>query len=203
MNFFQENKNEILIGLITGFAPTVVAVIGKYLLKIDWSDVLNYGVPTYVILILFLVVGLSYIVFSFISHIGFWNKRIGDYKFEELYQIMMSKNLPVQTQGMTWSAMPAPTDNLLFLFYRYYSYYNSGMTHDNPGPRADGNYGLGVLSPELAGYKLVEKQPYVDFEQIPGDKYVITDIGKLFYSQVEKLIQKNQKKMNASPISNP
>lgn len=159
----------------------------------------------------FLIGGLSYKVplFFFLSLVGgyflikllirlfkrkidpIWEEQVGNYTFRELYGILMKQNFLVGTEGMAYSNIKPPEENLLVLFDIYSTHLNKGVTMDDV--LGDGGYLYGALAPKLVGYGLVEKievkNPDLDAIDI---KYQMSELGYKFYALLEKLSLKHE-----------
>ncbi len=157
-------------------------------------SILSFKVPIYLILSL---VGLIYIIIMIIKYFrnrtDIGSEPMGNFTFKELYKILQNQNLPVGTVGMGFSGQQPPQQDLLYLFLMYITYLNVGVTIESP--RDDGGYLYGVLCPKLIGYGIVDKietkNEKIDIVEI---KYETSELGKKFYSYVEKITHLNPKR---------
>jgi hypothetical protein len=118
---------------------------------------------------------------------------MGNFTFKELYQILQKQNLPVGTVGMGYSGIQPPAENLLTLFQLYVPILNAGVTLEYISQ--DGGYLFGVLCPKLIGYGLVDKIETENKElHLTEVKYETSELGKKFYSFVEKVTHLNPKR---------
>ncbi len=179
----------------------IIAYIWAKFSKFSLADIWDYvivilsiKVPIYFILS---IIGLVYIIILIIrffkpkDNIG--NEPMGNFTFKELYLILQNQNLPFGTHSMSFSGTPPPQDDLLTLFHLYMPYLNSGVTIERP--HDDGGYLYGILCPKLIGYGLVDKIEVKNNElNIIEIIYKSSELGKKFYSFVEKMIHLNPKR---------
>lgn len=118
----------------------------------------------------------------------FWDEQIGNYTFNELYNILLTETLQARTRGMAWSGRDAPSENLLSLFQIYYSTLNIGFGLGNNID--DGGYLYGVFAPRLVGYGLVDEyqKPDDDLPNRTDVAYKTSVFGHKFHSSLDKLI---------------
>ena len=195
--------SKVIASLIIIIGVTIIAIIKK----ITISDIglyllsfLNFQIPIYIILSL---IGLLYLIklavhFYTNKHSSYWNEKIGDYTFKDLYQILRSQTLPLTTNAMQWMGRQAPKDDLLVQFYIYKMYLNMGVSLDLD--TGDGGYLYGILCPKLVSYGLVERIDYKDTRtEMDLIKYQTTENGNKFYVTLEKLLV--LKEISLLPIS--
>jgi hypothetical protein len=180
-----------------------VGILGLFALL--WAKITNHSWDE---IYLFIIKGLSFRLplFVFLSIIAlyfivkkciqlfknrkhpFWDEQIGNYTFKELYNILLTENMPVQTVGMQITGRPAPRDDFLFLFRVYYTSLNKGFgIEDNLD---DGGYLYSVFAPRLVGFGLVNEYQKPD-ENLPDRTdvaYKTSELGHKFHASLDKLI---------------
>jgi hypothetical protein len=178
----------------------ILALIGITYAKItnhSWNEIydliitnLSFKIPLFVFLS---IIALYFIIKKLIQLFrkrksSFWNEQIGNYTFKELYNILLTETLPIQTQGMKMSGRPAPTHDLLTLFRIYYSQLNKGFgIYDNLD---DGGYLYAVFAPRLVGFGLVDEYQKPD-ENLPDRTdvaYKTSILGHKFHASLDKII---------------
>lgn len=179
--------SKIIAALIIAIAPTIWAIIKQYSIPNFYKYLLSLKIPVYIILLSFLIVQLiiKWIIPLLRNKKTFWKEEIGDFTFEELYNILRNQNLPIQTNGMRMFGKPAPQENLLIQFCLHKIFLNMGVTMEMKID--DGGYLYGVLCPKMIDFGLVEKIEYKD-KNTDTDliKYQITGMGNKFYRLIEK-----------------
>jgi len=188
-------------------AAGILASVGLFWAKItnhSWEEI--YAFIIFVLSFKFpLFIFLSVIAFYFIikkciqlfrnKKDSFWDEQMGNYTFKELYNILLTENLPIPTVGMQISGRPAPTDNLLFLFRLYYSSLNKGFgIGDNLD---DGGYLWSVFAPRMVGFGLVDEYQKPD-ENLPDRTdvaYKTSALGHRFHASIDKLVLADKLKM--------
>ncbi|AEA45342.1 hypothetical protein [Fluviicola taffensis] len=116
-----------------------------------------------------------------------WDEQVGNYKFGELYHILLNQNLPFGTNGMNWSGQEPPQEDLLNMFHVYSPFFNKGVTLNDE--LNDGGYLYGVLAPKLVGYGLLEKIETKNLQiDVMDIKYQTSEVGYKFYALLEKSI---------------
>jgi hypothetical protein len=148
---------------------------------------LAYRVPVYVFLSL---LGAYFIVKLLLKLVKkkpdpIWDLEIGNYRFGELFDILSSNFLPVQTRQMQWNHTQPRTDNLLMLFMLYNTFLNRGISLEYPND--DGGFGWGILSIRLMEYGLVNRVSVAD-EEVSGafnDVFFTSEVGAKFHANVE------------------
>ncbi len=151
--------------------------------------VLTYKLPIFVFLS---IIGLYFLTKLLIRLLKIkndpiWDEQVGNYKFKELYQILLNQNLPVGTAGMRWSGRKPPEDNLLTMFHTYITFFNRGLNLSDK--LDDGGYLYGVLAPRLVGYGLIDKIETKNLQiDVMDIKYQTSEVGHKFYALLEKSI---------------
>ena len=189
-------KDPVWSKVISTGILALIAVIWAKFSHHSWSDIyhfilvgLSFPVPIYLVLS---AIGLFYLVRRSIRLFGkkkdpFWDQRIANYIFKDLYNFMLLETLSVPTQAMMMSGMHAPTDNLLLLFQVYYMTLNKGVgIADNI---QDGGYLYAVLAPRLVGFGLVDayQKPDDDLPEHSDIAYRTSELGHKFHAALDKV----------------
>lgn len=187
--------------IATGLIILITSIWSRYSIY-SLSDIytflikgLTYKIPIFVFIS---VIGLYFIVKLVIklfrkNEDSIWDEQVGNYKFKELYDILLNQNYEVRTIGMKYSGMNPPKEDLLTLFYTYSPFLNKGINLDDN--IEDGGYLYGVLAPKLVGYgivnKIESKNLYIDVIDV---KYETSEVGHKFFALLEKTIHLKKEK---------
>lgn len=123
-----------------------------------------------------------------------WDERVGKYSFEELYNLLASQRLRVQTNNMRLSGVPAPDETLLEQFLAFYDAFRKGIPYGEKMilrfmgevEMNDGGYVPEVLAPKLMEYELLATSS-LDHKVAGQDKvftiitYNVSEMGYKFY----------------------
>lgn len=188
-------KDPVLSKVIAVGIVAIITISWAKITNHSWKEiydfvlgVLSFKLPVY----LFLSIIALYFIFKVCIRLfrkrkdPLWDEQIGNYTFKELHNILFTETFPVTTMRMQMSGMPAPTDNLLFLFRMYYSYLNKGIDFDDNID--DGGYLYSVLAPKFVGYGLVEayQKPLNDLPDRTEVAYKTSELGHKFHASIDK-----------------
>jgi len=188
-------KDSVLSNVIAVGIVTLIGISWAKITNHSWKEiydfilnVLSFEVPIYLFLSF---VGIYFIVKVFFRLFRkrknpIWDAQMGNYTFKELHNVLLTETFPVTTMRMQMSGMPAPTDNLLFLFQTYYTYLNKGIDFDDKID--DRGYLYNVLAPRLVGFGLVEtyQKPLNDLPNRTEVAYKTSELGHAFHAALDK-----------------
>ena len=195
--FFKIWNDNVWSNLIAAIIFAAVALTWAKITNHSWGDIYNFSVtiltfklPIYFFLSL---TGFYFIIKKCIQFFKkhkdpLWDEQMGNYTFKQLYNIMLTEKMPIQTQGMKMSGHGPLTDDFLLLFRVYYTLLNSGVGLDQS--MKDGGYLYNYFAPRMVGFGLVEGYQKPD-DNLPGVSdiaYKTSELGHKFHSSLDKII---------------
>lgn len=123
-----------------------------------------------------------------------WDEQVGKHSFEELYNLLATQRLRVQTNYMRLNGVAAPEETLLEQFLAFYDAFRKGIPYGEKMilrfmgevEMNDGGYVPEVLAPKLMEYDLLVTSS-LDHKVAGQDKvftiitYNVSEVGYKFY----------------------